>query len=378
MSNRQARIPSGSPSMRWQRSGGGRRAPATLVSDPRAGVCLAHQSRPRRPDRWRARRRTSASPATPTTTTRPRRPRRAGGSCSEQTGVELEHVASYSFDPAILRRQHRAVHRRGAGADRARRPAAGQRRARPGRVLRAARHRRGHAGGQLQPRHEAAARGGRRDTHGDGRRDAARARVPVRQRARVARVRPAGSTRTSTRSRQAAETTTKSGKLRDIEKYSASRILYTRFNYTTGDAAGQNLTGKATAAACAWITSNYPAIERFFLESNFATDKKSSQVNMLRTRGKRVVAEATIPTELIQQAHAHRQREPVPGAPGVQPRRLHVGGQQQRRALGERDHRDVHRHRPGRGQRRRVLGRVRVRRAAARTATTTTRSRSRR
>ncbi|MEA2441207.1 MAG: hydroxymethylglutaryl-CoA reductase [Thermoleophilaceae bacterium] len=100
--------------------------------------------------------------------------------------------------------------------------------------------------------------------------------------------------------KEAAETTTRSGKLRDIEKYSASRILYTRFNYTTGDAAGQNLSGKATAAACAWITSNYPGIKHFFLESNFATDKKSSQVNMLRTRGKRVVAEATIPNALIE------------------------------------------------------------------------------
>jgi hydroxymethylglutaryl-CoA reductase (NADPH) len=100
--------------------------------------------------------------------------------------------------------------------------------------------------------------------------------------------------------KEAAETTTKSGKLRDIEQYSASRILYTRFNYTTGDAAGQNLSGKATAAACAWITSNYDGIEHFFLESNFATDKKSSQVNMLRTRGKRVVAECVLPNELLQ------------------------------------------------------------------------------
>src|SRR3954447_6342610 len=41
--------------------------------------------------------------------------------------------------------------------------------------------------------------------------------------------------------REAAQTTTKSGRLRDIEQYSASRILYTRFNFTTGDAAGQNL-----------------------------------------------------------------------------------------------------------------------------------------
>src|SRR3954467_261537 len=98
----------------------------------------------------------------------------------------------------------------------------------------------------------------------------------------------------------AAETTTRSGKLQEIERYSAGRILYTRFNYTTGDAAGQNLTGKATQAACQWITEHCPPIERFFLESNFATDKKSSQINMLRTRGKRVIAEATIPNELFQ------------------------------------------------------------------------------
>jgi hydroxymethylglutaryl-CoA reductase (NADPH) len=97
----------------------------------------------------------------------------------------------------------------------------------------------------------------------------------------------------------AAEATTRSGKLLDIERYSAGRMLYTRFNYTTGDAAGQNLTGKATQAACHWIVENHPPIERYFLESNFATDKKSSQVNMLHTRGKRVIAEATIPDELF-------------------------------------------------------------------------------
>jgi hydroxymethylglutaryl-CoA reductase (NADPH) len=99
----------------------------------------------------------------------------------------------------------------------------------------------------------------------------------------------------------AAESTTKSGKLKDIEQYSASRILFCRFNYTTGDAAGQNLTGKATQAACRWIADNYDGIEHWYLESNFATDKKSSQVNMLRTRGKRVVAEAVIPNDLVEQ-----------------------------------------------------------------------------
>ena len=101
--------------------------------------------------------------------------------------------------------------------------------------------------------------------------------------------------------REVAEETTKSGKLQDIEQYSASRILYTRFNYTTGDAAGQNMTGKATQAACHWIVDQYPDIDQFFLEGNFATDKKSSQINMLRTRGKRVVAEAVIPDALFKE-----------------------------------------------------------------------------
>jgi hydroxymethylglutaryl-CoA reductase (NADPH) len=100
--------------------------------------------------------------------------------------------------------------------------------------------------------------------------------------------------------KRAAQSTTRTGRLRGIEQYSASRILFTRFDYTTGDAAGQNLTGKATAEACAWITSNYEGITDFYLESNFATDKKSSQVNILSTRGKRVVAEATIPAALIE------------------------------------------------------------------------------
>jgi hydroxymethylglutaryl-CoA reductase (NADPH) len=108
--------------------------------------------------------------------------------------------------------------------------------------------------------------------------------------------------------KRAAEATTRNGRLRGIEQYSASRILFTRFDYTTGDAAGQNLTGKATAAACAWIMANYAGITNFYLESNFATDKKSSQVNILRTRGKRVVAEATIPAALIEK-HMHTSGE---------------------------------------------------------------------
>ena len=97
-----------------------------------------------------------------------------------------------------------------------------------------------------------------------------------------------------------ADATTGSGSLRDIQQFPASRMLYTRFNYTTGDAAGQNMTSKATAAACRWISSQRREIKNFALESNMATDKKASQINMLHTRGKRVVAEITLPADLLE------------------------------------------------------------------------------
>src|SRR3954451_21779300 len=98
----------------------------------------------------------------------------------------------------------------------------------------------------------------------------------------------------------AAQETTTSGKLVEIQQFPVSKLLYTRFNYTTGDAAGQNLTGKATFAACAWIKQNYPHELHFLLEGQFATDKKTSVVNMLHTRGKRVVAEITLPKALVE------------------------------------------------------------------------------
>ena len=101
--------------------------------------------------------------------------------------------------------------------------------------------------------------------------------------------------------RQAAESTTKSGKLRDIEQYPASKFMFLRFNFTTGDAAGQNMVGKATFVACEWIKQNYPGKQlRYLLSGDMDTDKKPSHINTLRTRGKRVVAELTILAHIIE------------------------------------------------------------------------------
>jgi hydroxymethylglutaryl-CoA reductase (NADPH) len=95
-----------------------------------------------------------------------------------------------------------------------------------------------------------------------------------------------------------ADASTHAGRLRDIEQFPASRFLFLRFNFSTGDAAGQNLTGRATQQACNWIQAHYAGIRQFYLEANLATDKKTSHLNILRSRGKRVTAEATIPADL--------------------------------------------------------------------------------
>jgi hydroxymethylglutaryl-CoA reductase (NADPH) len=96
-----------------------------------------------------------------------------------------------------------------------------------------------------------------------------------------------------------AEATSSVAKLQYIDPYLASKFAYLRFNYSTGDAAGQNMVGRATFAACSWILDNYAGVQHFYLESNLATDKKASQVNIMHTRGKRVVAECTIKREVL-------------------------------------------------------------------------------
>jgi hydroxymethylglutaryl-CoA reductase (NADPH) len=100
--------------------------------------------------------------------------------------------------------------------------------------------------------------------------------------------------------RQVAESTTSSGKLIEIEQYPIANMLYTRFCYTTGDAAGQNMTGKATLVACEWIRKNHPLKPEYMLSGAIDTDKKHSAMNMIRTRGKRVIAEFTLKKEVAQ------------------------------------------------------------------------------
>jgi hydroxymethylglutaryl-CoA reductase (NADPH) len=76
--------------------------------------------------------------------------------------------------------------------------------------------------------------------------------------------------------------------------------VYLHFNFTTGDAAGQNMVTIATEAIYSHILRYAPVRPRYsFLEANCSGDKKASLQSFLLGRGKKVTAETVIPAQLV-------------------------------------------------------------------------------
>jgi hydroxymethylglutaryl-CoA reductase (NADPH) len=103
--------------------------------------------------------------------------------------------------------------------------------------------------------------------------------------------------------RHAAEATTQHGRLADLRFAIEGNHVYLIFEFTTGDAAGQNMVTIATQAVCDFIQQHTPVPPRyFFVEANLSGDKKASALSFLNVRGKKVVAEVTLPPELVQRS----------------------------------------------------------------------------
>lgn len=72
------------------------------------------------------------------------------------------------------------------------------------------------------------------------------------------------------------------------------------FEFTTGDAAGQNMVTFCTSEICKYILENSPVKpENFFIESNLSGDKKANYQSFQNVRGKKVIAEINIPREIV-------------------------------------------------------------------------------
>jgi len=74
------------------------------------------------------------------------------------------------------------------------------------------------------------------------------------------------------------------------------------FEYTTGDASGQNMVTFITDAICQKILQDTPiSPQRWYIEGNMSGDKKATMQSFLFTRGKQVVAETILPGALVEQ-----------------------------------------------------------------------------
>lgn len=101
--------------------------------------------------------------------------------------------------------------------------------------------------------------------------------------------------------KELAESTSSVAKLEFVQRWPVHNTLYMRWNFSTGDAAGQNMVSKATHLACGWIQKEYPGeIVTYAFSGGMDTDKKHSHMNNLHSRGKRVIAEVVLKKEVLE------------------------------------------------------------------------------
>lgn len=94
-------------------------------------------------------------------------------------------------------------------------------------------------------------------------------------------------------------------RLKDWHVQIVADLIYLRFVFTTGDAAGHNMATKAAELLQEWLLNKYPELKYVSISGNYCVDKKNSAVNGILGRGKYVIAETTIPRQIcIEQLHA--------------------------------------------------------------------------
>lgn len=97
----------------------------------------------------------------------------------------------------------------------------------------------------------------------------------------------------------AAAATSRFARLQDVHCEPLGHLVFVRFSFHTGDAAGHNMATRAADALLAWILAQRPECRYGSISGNLCCDKKPSAVNGLLGRGKSVVAEARIPARLV-------------------------------------------------------------------------------
>ncbi|KAL8970451.1 MAG: hypothetical protein Q9197_003801 [Variospora fuerteventurae] len=102
--------------------------------------------------------------------------------------------------------------------------------------------------------------------------------------------------------KKAFDSTSRFGRLQRVTTKLAGSSLYLRFKATTGDAMGMNMISKGVQEALTVLSRDcgFNDMNIVSLSGNFCTDKKPAPINWIDGRGKGIVAEATVPKEIVE------------------------------------------------------------------------------
>ncbi len=101
--------------------------------------------------------------------------------------------------------------------------------------------------------------------------------------------------------KDAADATTRYGKLTSLEPVIDTNVVFLLCRYTTGEAAGQNMVTIATHALCERAVAACPTKpRRWYVEGNFSGDKKATFLGTITGRGRKVSASVVLPPDLVE------------------------------------------------------------------------------
>ena len=94
--------------------------------------------------------------------------------------------------------------------------------------------------------------------------------------------------------------TSRFAKLLDTKTNIEGNHLILTFEYSTGDASGQNMVTICTDAICKYIVEHAPVKPIYwFIEGNYSGDKKATALSFTNVRGKKVTAEVELSAEVV-------------------------------------------------------------------------------